>query len=108
MYRWFMDVLTERRELTPLEAMQLADGRVFTGRQAIANNLVDAIGGVEEAREWLQTTYGIDRDLPTVQMDRERHVSLAVSLLSLVRKTLLPETLILDGLVSVWHPDALN
>ncbi|MBT3396594.1 MAG: signal peptide peptidase SppA [Alphaproteobacteria bacterium] len=108
MYRWFVDLLTERRELTPLEALQLADGRVFTGRQAIANNLVDAIGGVEEARDWLQTTRGIDRDLPTVQMDRERHVSLGVSLLSLGRKTLLPETLRLDGLVSVWHPDALN
>jgi protease-4 len=40
--------------LTP-EALQMADGRIFTGRQAVANNLVDAIGGINEARDWLWT-----------------------------------------------------
>ena len=96
--------MTERRDLTPLNALQIADGRIFTGRQAVANKLVDAIGGINEARGWLQDTYGIDRYLPTLGLDRKRRVLVAVELLSLGQKTLLSETLRLDGLVSVWHP----
>jgi protease-4 len=98
--------LAERRDLTALNALQIADGRIFTGRQAVANKLVDAIGGINEARGWLQDTYGIDRYLPTLELDRKRRVLVAVELLSLGRKTLLSETLRLDGLVSVWHPES--
>ena len=98
--------MAERRDRTPLDALQIADVRIFTGRQAVANNLVDAIGGINEARDWLQDTYGIDRDLPTLELDRKRRVLVAVELLSLGRKTLLSETLRLDGLVSVWHPES--
>jgi protease-4 len=97
--------LAERRDLTLLNALQIADGRIFTGRQAVANKSVDAIG-INEAQGWLQDTYGIDRYLPTLEMDRKRRVLVAVELLSLGRKTLLSETLRLDGLVSVWHPES--
>ena len=107
-YRWFVDLVAERRDIAPLEALQLADGRVFTGRQAVANSLVDAIGGIDEAREWLQDTYGIDLDLPTVAVDPKKRFSLAFDLLSLGQKTLFSETLRLDGLVSVWHPESLR
>ena len=33
-------------------AVDLADGRVYTGRQARALGLIDAIGGETEARAW--------------------------------------------------------
>ena len=38
-YRWFVDLVADRRAFTPVEALLLSDGRVFTGRQAISNNL---------------------------------------------------------------------
>ena len=41
--------------MAPLEALQLADGRVFTGRQAVASSLVDAIGGIDEAGNGCKT-----------------------------------------------------
>jgi protease-4 len=36
-------------KLTRAKIVQLADGRVYTGRQAQANGLIDTIGGLEEA-----------------------------------------------------------
>ena len=36
-YRWFVEVLAERRDLTPLDALQIADAQIFTGRQAVGN-----------------------------------------------------------------------
>ena len=33
----------------------LADGRVYTGRQAVAEKLIDDLGGEEKAVDWLQT-----------------------------------------------------
>ena len=35
------------------ETLALADGRVFTGRQAVSNNLIDGLGGEKEALLWL-------------------------------------------------------
>ncbi len=43
---------------------QLADGRAYTGRQALALGLVDEIGGEPEARAWLAKEKGVSADLP--------------------------------------------
>ncbi len=47
----------------------LADGRVMSGRQALAAGLVDAIGGEREARDWLASAHGIPKDLPVEELD---------------------------------------
>ena len=44
-YDWFVGIVAERRQLTHEQALALADGSIFTGRQALANKLVDAVGG---------------------------------------------------------------
>ena len=107
-YRWFVDLVADRRGFTPVEALLLSDGRVFTGRQAVANNLIDGIGGMDEARQWLQTTFSVSADLPVVGIDPRRGLSLTLDFLGLARKTLFSETLRLDGLVSVWQPEVLR
>ena len=55
----FIDLVAERRKMERSEAKKLSDGRIYTGRQAVANGLIDALGGDEEARHWLDTSKGI-------------------------------------------------
>ena len=53
MYDQFVGMVVAGRRLPEEKVRALADGRVFTGRQALAAGLVDAIGGEQEARAWL-------------------------------------------------------
>ena len=46
------------------ELEKVADGRVFTGRQAIALKLIDQIGDEKTAVEWLVQQKGVKKDLP--------------------------------------------
>ena len=41
-YDWFVGIVAERRKMTREQALALADGSIFTGRQALANRLIDA------------------------------------------------------------------
>ena len=45
MHGLFIEMVAEQRGFEISRVRALADGRVFTGRQAVANGLVDAIGG---------------------------------------------------------------
>ncbi|MCP8897265.1 signal peptide peptidase SppA [Shinella daejeonensis] len=115
-YGWFVDLVAERRKLPRDKALLLADGSIFTGRQALAAGLVDQLGGSVEIRAYL-TERKVEADLPVV--DYKPPVRGGLSLLSggfgeLVRGALgLPsglekfgaEKLFLDGLVSVWQVD---
>jgi protease-4 len=110
MYAMFVDMVAERRRLDRARALEVADGRVFTGRQARALGLVDAIGGEDAARAWLETEKGVKRGLPVrdVRIGREdefwREVA-GQAVAAITGKSYLPERLTLDGLVAVWHPD---
>ena len=44
-YDWFVGLVDERRPLTRSEVAAVADGSVFTGRQALQKKLVDELGG---------------------------------------------------------------
>lgn len=123
-YKWFVDLVADRRDLSPARARQLGDGRVYTGRQALDADLIDAIGGEKVAMAWLNETHDIDEDMQILDWKPKSSVS-EFSLLSgavaLTRKILgenpanLLEILIkdgasgvqrLDGLQSVWHPSS--
>jgi protease-4 len=104
-YDMFVRMTAERRRLAPERARQLADGRVYTGRQAVANGLVDRIGEESDAIEWLTKERGIAEGLPVRDVEYGRGLSSwAGRLDSLARKTVFSERLTLDGLVAVWHP----
>ena len=122
-YDWFVGLVRDRRSLDPDRARVLSDGRVYTGRQAKAVKLVDAIGGETEAVKWLQVEKKIERNLKVVEWTRSSFEDLGLggaalawllkaaglegvaSVLRLSQKTLQTERLNLDGLVSVWHPE---
>lgn len=121
-YDWFKGIVTERRGFAPEKTDRLADGSVFTGRQALENGLVDRLGGEDAAREWL-TEQGLDEDLETVLWERkpERNnfllpnaamiwIMKQVGLESLVSPVAdeIGNRLMLDGLLSIWHVQSNN
>lgn len=63
-YAWFKDLVKARRNLDDATLERAADGRVFTGRQAIALKLVDQLGDEKTAVAWLVAQKKIDRELP--------------------------------------------
>lgn len=117
-YDWFVDLVAERRKLSREEALRLADGSIFTGRQALQARLVDSLGGTQQIRNYLEGK-GISQDLPIVEWkDSSSSSSLwfARAMAEFVQlsglsevlgmSTLRPwgsEKLFLDGLVSVWQ-----
>ncbi|MBX3581847.1 MAG: signal peptide peptidase SppA [Rhizobiaceae bacterium] len=118
-YEWFVGLVEERRPMTRAEVMAVADGSVFTGRQALQKKLVDELGGEEAAIGWLGTK-GVDGGLEVVEwkarssgwfMSSEaiavafyRLAGLPENGVALI-KELGGERLFLDGLLSVWQPD---
>ena len=53
-FRWFTGLVIERRRLPADRVLVLSDGRAYTGRQALQEKLIDAIGGEDQALEWLR------------------------------------------------------
>ncbi|MBL6933749.1 MAG: signal peptide peptidase SppA [Rhodospirillales bacterium] len=106
MYAMFVDMVAERRKI-PLEKVKvLADGRVYSGRQALANGLIDAIGSEADAVDWLVESRKIQPGLPVQDVKIERQGQEWRQFFNgLVGKTLFSERVRLDGLVSLWHPE---
>ncbi|MGH6923583.1 MAG: signal peptide peptidase SppA [Propylenella sp.] len=113
-YDWFVGLVAERRKLPQATARRLADGSIFTGRQALARALIDAVGGAEEARAWLASDKGVPEDLPERAWEKDQsYLSLFSSdavaafarLLGLdpAAAPILPQRLVVDGLLSVWQ-----
>lgn len=103
-YGLFVDMVAERRKLPREAVLWLADGRVFTGRQAKEAGLIDAIGGELEAREWLETSRAVSVDLPVRDLRRtDLEDDWLDSLGSRLGNAIVPARLRLDGLVSLWQ-----
>lgn len=101
----FVAMVAAGRRLDPARARELADGRVFTGRQALAAGLVDAIGGEREARAWLAAEREVPESLPvrdvTPRSAAERLIS---QVTESVMKSLFSEWLGVDAPRAVWQP----
>jgi protease IV len=59
-FNWWLADVAEKRGMTIEEAEKLAYGRVFTGRQAKENGLIDDVGGLDRAIELAKEAAGID------------------------------------------------
>ncbi|WP_339951240.1 signal peptide peptidase SppA [uncultured Albimonas sp.] len=70
-YQWFRALVAERRGLAGAELDDAANGRAFSGRQALARGLIDEVGGPEAALDWLAAN-GVAKDLPVRQAEVER------------------------------------
>lgn len=126
-YAWFRGMVKDRRSMDEGLLTRVADGRVFTGRQAIDLKLIDQLGDEKTGLAWLAKEKGIDANLPVRDYRlRERFSDLsflhvagiwmldAVGLGSVARRLeeagmlQAVERLNLDGLLALWHPPATN
>src|SRR5207244_12059590 len=62
-YAWFRGLVKERRGMDDALLEKVADGRVFTGRQAIELKLVDQLGDEKAAVAWLVAEKEVKSDL---------------------------------------------
>ena len=102
---WFVGLVRERRNMDEARLDRVANGRVFTGRQAVTETLADAIGGEREARKWLEKEHKMKTDLPVVDIRWGDDEGLFLRLFGRMFANWLPRhSAGLDGLVAVWHP----
>jgi protease-4 len=114
-FAWFTGLVAERRKL-PLDKVKiLSDGRVYTGRQAVAEKLIDEIGGEDKAVDWIKKEKNLSGDIAVkdwkVKSEDDGLLGLGLKITSGALKALgLPDLAEqaklqkLDGLLSVWHP----
>ena len=108
-FSWFVDIVAERRGLSRAEVLPLADGRIMTGNQGIANKLVDEVGGEAEAVAWLEANKSVAVDLPVVTWSpvaQPGWTEWGKWVGGQARSALgLPASgpVVLDGLVSLWQ-----
>jgi protease-4 len=62
LYEMFVHKVAASRKLTQKRAAELAEGRVYTGADALALGLVDAMGGFMDAYQWVAQQAGVAQD----------------------------------------------
>lgn len=71
-YGQFVQTVAESRNLPPETVRTFADGRIFTGQQALELGVVDRLGTEEDARRWVAELAGLDPDKAKVYTFEER------------------------------------
>jgi protease-4 len=122
-YAWFKGIVQDRRHLNDSQLQTAADGRVFTGHQAIDLKLIDELGDERTALAWLGKEKNVDTNLPVRDYDLHSRFSdltflhaAALTLLNTVGLSALADRLEwstmqgfnLDGLLALWHPADTN
>jgi protease IV len=126
-YAWFKGIVQDRRHLTDSELQTAADGRVFTGHQAIGLKLIDELGDERAALAWLGKEKNVDTKLPVRDYELKSrfgdlpflHAAVSAALdvagLTGVARHLdesgafeAMERFNLDGLLALWHPAGAN
>ena len=126
-YAWFRGLVKERRGMDDALLEKVADGRVFTGRQAIDLKLVDQLGDEKAAVAWLVAEKKIKSELPVRDyklnprfgdltfLRTAASITLdALGLGSIARRieqagvVQAVDRLGLDGMLALWHPGGAN
>lgn len=59
-YQQFVETIAQARKLAIETVKSFADGRIFTGQQALELGIVDRLGTEEDARQWAAELVGLD------------------------------------------------
>ena len=70
-YDWFKKLVRDNRKMDGATLEKVADGRVFTGRQAIELKLIDEIGNEKTAVAWLAKEKKVDPELAGARLSSE-------------------------------------
>jgi protease-4 len=126
-YAWFKDLVKTRRGMDDPTLEKVADGRVFTGRQAVPLKLVDELGDETRAVAWLAAEKKISADTPvrdyrmTPRFSDMSFLRLAASLtleavgleglaqrIAATGSIAAVDRLGLEGLLALWQPGGTN
>ena len=107
MFDQFVEMVALGRHMDPAAVRKLADGRAYTGRQALKLGLVDEIGGETEALDWLEREHGIPANTPVrdVQPGSFYNRTLGATLAGLWQATV-GGTLAPSGAWAIWQGQA--
>jgi protease-4 len=108
MYDQFVSMVAQGRHMDPDKVRALADGRAYTGRQALNLGLVDQIGGEHDARAWLAKEKGVSDSLPTEDLTTGGITSRVLSsslgwIVDDLWKSVLSQGVTLDGARALWQ-----
>jgi len=108
-FNWFVDIVTLRRNLPRDTVVTLADGRIYTGRQAIEAKLIDQLGGEDEAVEWLEKNRKITHGLDIKDVKVEKESGGFFESFSQMANGKFGANFLqrLDGLAAIWQPNSL-
>src|SRR2546421_1984330 len=126
-YAWFRGLVKERRSMDDGLLEKVADGRVFTGRQAVDLKLIDQLGDEKTEVAWLVANKNVKSNLPvrdfklsprfgdltflrtaaSITFDALglRAVARQIEQAGVVQAV---EHLGLDGMLALWRPAASN
>src|SRR3954468_24662354 len=126
-YAWFRGLVKQRRGMDDALVEKVADGRVFTGRQAVDLKLVDQLGDEKTAVAWLVANKNVKSNLPVRDFKLSPRfgdltflrtaASIALDALGLngfarqveqAGVVQAVERLGLDGMLALWRPAASN
>lgn len=96
-YLLFVDRIQEHRNLSREEIIQLADGRIYSGKQAAENGLVDEIGSFTQVLSMVAEDLNLDQ--PTVS-EYSLEVSFWSGLMSSSVERVLPSSLFNKGMIN--------
>ena len=71
LYDQFVTIVATGRHMDPDRVRALADGRAYTGRQALGLGLIDELGGEHEARAWLAANKKVATTVPIDDLDQQ-------------------------------------
>ena len=117
LYEQFVAMVADGRHMDAARVRELADGRAYTGRQALPLGLVDQIGGEPEARAWLAEKHQVAEGLAVADvvpahgfLGRQFQSSWAgvvSAAVSGAMKAVLLQGVSLDGAWALWQPSRL-
>lgn len=59
-YEQFVEIVAEGRDMSVADVKKLADGRIYTAKQAVENGLIDGIKTSEEFNDYVKQKSGVD------------------------------------------------
>jgi len=119
-FDWFKTLVAERRGMTASEIDQVADGRIYSGAQALPKKLVDAIGNEDQILAWLSKEKNVPSTLPiedwkvddltsgwslakyAATLSRRLGFNLMADMLDIAIRS--EQSIALDGLLALWQP----
>jgi protease-4 len=109
-YDHFVRLIVENRKMEDAHVRELADGRVYTGSQALKLHLIDGIGGTDEAKQWLSSAKKVNTKLDIREIEPETEEESMFGQLGQYTgiKIFSRNGVALDGLVSIWHPSLVQ